>query len=237
MSAALRSLPFAFAACVGISALAACGSSSSSSGTSPAASNDLVFNPPTGAVMTATAGPLPAGALPFSQTFTVTSGGAPPFTFAAVTTPPGLSLAAAGAQPGLTGTLSAILSGTPSQSGLEPFTMTITDATGHAVQATWYVQVAIATPALQVTPATMPNGTRGQPYSVFLTANNGTTPFTWTVTSGTLPPGLNFTPSTGVNFQLSGTPTTAGTFSFTVTAGDGSTPQRTATLNLSVTVK
>jgi hypothetical protein len=187
-------------------------------------------------VITTTAGPLPPGATPFSQTFTVVSGGAPPFTFTAVTVPPGLSLAAAPTQSGLNGTLSAILSGTPSQPGLEVFTMTVTDATNASINATWYVEVGPAVPALQVIPATMPSGTRGQPYSVFLQATNGTTPFSWSVTTGPLPPGLAFTPSTGVTFQLSGTPTTAGSFPFTVTVSDGSNPTRTAVLSLSVTV-
>lgn len=240
MAGTLRNLALVVVAAFTLTGLSACGhsgsSGSSSNGTASVGTGDITFSPAPATVFTTIAGPLPPNTLPFSQTFTVVSGGAPPFTFTPVTVPPGLALAATAVQPGLTGTLSATLSGTAAQPGLENFTMTVTDAVQHSVTATWYVEVGPAVPALQVTPATMPNGTRGQPYSVFLQATNGTTPFSWSVTTGPLPPGLNFTPSTGVTFQLSGTPTTAGTFPFTVTVSDGSTPTRSAVLSLSVTV-
>ena len=63
------------------------------------------------------------------------------------------------------------------------------------------------------TDKTLPGGTVGQPYSYTLNAN-GTKPITWSLYSGSLPPGLSLS-STGV---LSGTPTTAADFSFTVKA-------------------
>ncbi|MFV0460011.1 MAG: putative Ig domain-containing protein [Actinomycetales bacterium] len=66
-----------------------------------------------------------------------------------------------------------------------------------------------------VDPATAPNGTVAMPYSQTFTASGGTSPYTYDVSSGTLPPGLSFTDGT-----LSGTPTTAGTYSFTIRAQD-----------------
>ena len=54
-------------------------------------------------------------------------------------------------------------------------------------------------------------------YSDQLTVTGGTSPFTWSVSAGTLPPGLTLGASTGL---LSGTPTTAGTYSFTVKVTD-----------------
>jgi hypothetical protein len=71
-------------------------------------------------------------------------------------------------------------------------------------------------PVVTVNPPTLPAGTQGTPYSQQLTATGGQAPFTFTVTTGTPPPGLNLT----AGGLLSGTPTTPGTFNFTVTATD-----------------
>jgi predicted extracellular nuclease len=73
----------------------------------------------------------------------------------------------------------------------------------------------------------MPNGTVGTPYSAAV-PHTGGAPVTVTVSAGTLPPGLSLTG--GV---LTGTPTTAGTFTFTVTA---SNPVSTATQQFTVTI-
>jgi hypothetical protein len=71
-------------------------------------------------------------------------------------------------------------------------------------------------PVITLSPPTLPNGTLTVPYSQTITASGGTAPITFTVTSGTLPPGLALS-SSGV---VSGTPTAAGSFSFTVRATD-----------------
>jgi hypothetical protein len=75
---------------------------------------------------------------------------------------------------------------------------------------------------------TLPNGTLGASYRQTLNAT-GTTPITWSIDSGTLPTGLNLSGST-----ISGTPTTAGTSTFTVKAANGIVPD--ATRQLSITV-
>ncbi|MFC7645284.1 Ig domain-containing protein [Streptosporangium lutulentum] len=51
----------------------------------------------------------------------------------------------------------------------------------------------------------------------------------WSVTAGSLPPGLTLNTSTG---QLSGTPTTGGTFSFTVRVVDAQNQSTTRTVSL-----
>ncbi len=61
------------------------------------------------------------------------------------------------------------------------------------------------------------DGRVGQSYSDFLTAAGGTKPYTWSIINGSLPAGLSLNPTTG---QISGTPTTAGTSSFTVQVTD-----------------
>ena len=59
----------------------------------------------------------------------------------------------------------------------------------------------------------------------------GTSPFTWSVSAGTLPPGLTLGASTGL---LSGTPTTAGSYSFTVKVTDSSGLSDTEAVSLTV---
>jgi hypothetical protein len=191
----------------------------------------IQFTPATGTTINTTAGDV------FTQTFSVTTGGDPPFTFTAGTTPPGLSVGAGSTQTGLNGTLSFVLSGTPSQQGLYTLTVNVVGANGASQEAAWSIEVGQANPPLTVTPAALPGATLGQPYSQLLTVQNGMDPITWTVSDPQdLPPGIATVPSTGVTFRLSGTPTTQGTFSFTVTVSDGSTPPRTAILSLSITV-
>ena len=71
-----------------------------------------------------------------------------------------------------------------------------------------------STTAVAVTSATLPAATVGVPYSQTLAAKGGTPPYTaWSKVSGNLPPGLGGPSATGA---VSGTPTTAGTYTFIV---------------------
>jgi hypothetical protein len=74
-------------------------------------------------------------------------------------------------------------------------------------------------PLITVAPPTAPNGTVGVAYSQQITASGGTGPYTFAISSGTLPAGLTLTPA-GL---LSGTPTTAGSSAVTIRAIDGTT--------------
>ena len=74
-----------------------------------------------------------------------------------------------------------------------------------------------------------PSGEAGAAYSDQLTVTGGTSPFTWSVSAGTLPPGVTLNASTGL---LSGTPTTAGTYSFTVQVTDQSGLSSTEAVSL-----
>ena len=56
----------------------------------------------------------------------------------------------------------------------------------------------------------------------------------WSIVSGALPTGLRLNPSTG---QLSGTPTTLGTSTFTIRVQDSSTPQQSDQKSFSLTVE
>ncbi len=69
--------------------------------------------------------------------------------------------------------------------------------------------------------STVPNAVANQPYTGSLTATGGDAPFTWAITAGSLPAGLTLNSSTG---QITGTPTTGGSVSFTVQATDSAHP-------------
>ena len=73
---------------------------------------------------------------------------------------------------------------------------------------------------LTITTTSVPDGFKNVAYSATLAASGQLTPYTWSIASGALPTGLSLTSGTGV---ISGTPTAAGTFSFTarVTAANG----------------
>jgi hypothetical protein len=148
------------------------------------------------------------------------NGGTPPFTMAVApgsALPPGLQLIS-GAQvvptfpPGTT-----VIAGAPTFAGLYTFDLVATDALGKSVVRTYTLRVSnISILSGIKTPRA------GEAYSFQFTTVGGTGPYTYTVapwvTSSTpgLPPGLELSPS-GL---LSGTPTSTGFYSFTVTAQD-----------------
>lgn len=74
-------------------------------------------------------------------------------------------------------------------------------------------------------PAACNNAVAGYAYSCQLTESNGTAPFKWTVTGGSLPPGITLNPSTGL---LSGTPSAVGTYVPQIIVTDSSNPVQTS---------
>jgi hypothetical protein len=65
--------------------------------------------------------------------------------------------------------------------------------------------------------AALKGGTTGVAYSETISAQGGTTPYTFAVTSGTLPTSTSLNSATGV---ISGTPSLAATASFTIKVTD-----------------
>src|SRR4029434_1761146 len=86
-----------------------------------------------------------------------------------------------------------------------------------------------------ITTSSLPGGRVGSSYAATIAATGGTPPYKWSVVSGSVPSGLSLS-SSG---DLSGTPQTAGTFTFTVQVadnrGNGNNP-RTASRTFSVSM-
>jgi hypothetical protein len=92
----------------------------------------------------------------------------------------------------------------------------------------------VGTNALAVSTASVPGATVGSLYpGTVLSALGGTAPYSWSVASGSLPPGLSLDASSGT---ISGTPTTGGTYGFTVGVSDSEQTPVTMTKDLSITV-
>jgi hypothetical protein len=71
---------------------------------------------------------------------------------------------------------------------------------------------------VKITTTSLPNGTVGTSYSAAINTKLGTVPFLWTVSAGSLPPGIGMTPSADTRSALlSVTPTTAGSYTFGIT--------------------
>ena len=165
---------------------------------------------------------LPGGevGVAYSTTLAETGGTAPyTWTVSSGSLPGGLSLNSS----------TGAISGTPTTVGTPSFSVTVKDSDGITSPA---ANLSIAISGVTITTSSLPNGTVSAAYSTTLNASGGTAPYTWTLTTGSLPAGLTLNSSSGV---IGGTPTTANTFSFSITAKDslGST---SPAANLSITI-
>jgi hypothetical protein len=116
---------------------------------------------------------------------------------------------------------SGTISGTPTTAGTYPFFVVVTDTTGLSGPASF--SITVSKPPMVINTYSLPQAKEGTSYTTSFSATGGTYPYNWTITSGSLPPGLILDPSTGV---ISGIPGrgTAGTFSFTISVSDLSLP-------------
>jgi hypothetical protein len=196
---------------------------------SATANLSIKISPATLAITTAS---LPAGtvASPYPSTTLQASGGVSPYTWALASgssLPAGLSLSTGG-----------VISGTPATAGSYSLTFVVTDSLTppDTAQATLALTIsgAPSAPPLALTTTTLPNATLNTAYSATLTATGGVTPYTFSLANSTsLPAGLTLS-SAGV---ISGTPTKAGSTSFSIQVVDSSTPTPLSqTGNLSITV-
>jgi 6-phosphogluconolactonase (cycloisomerase 2 family) len=139
------------------------------------------------------------------------------------------SLASGTLPPGITLSASGILFGTPTAVGSFTFSVQVTD--GISTATTSYT-INVSLSPLTFTSNTMPAAGSGKAYSQPLPVTGGTLPHTATLTAGTLPPGL----ALSTNGLITGTPSSAGSFTFTVNVTDSSTPAQSATQTLTIAV-
>ena len=124
---------------------------------------------------------------------------------------------------------SGVLSGTAATTGVYPFTVSVADAKfGVASQ---QYQLTVQSNALTITTSSLPPATVGAAYTFGLQEANGSPPWTWSVASGSPPPGIQLASDSGM---LAGTPTSAGSFAFTVQVTDGTTATARANFTLVV---
>jgi len=168
---------------------------------------------------------LPGGVMGvvYSQTLAAT-GGVTPYiwSIAAGSLPSGLSMNSSGQ-----------ISGTPTTSGTANFTVKVTDSETPSAQGTTAnLSITVSTP-LQVITSGLSIGVINTAYGDALSASGGNFPYAWSISVGSLPPGLLLASATG---QISGTPTQTGVFNFTAKVIDSSSPAQVAMANLSITI-
>jgi hypothetical protein len=93
--------------------------------------------------------------------------------------------------------------------------------------------VATSVPALTISNTRLPAGVTGSPYNAQLTAAGGTGSYTWSLGSGSLPTGLKLNATTG---EITGTPSAAGTYRFTVAVHNAGPPSQQTPAALSITI-
>lgn len=161
----------------------------------------------------------------YNQTAQV-SGGLAPYTWSLTSgsLPPGLALT------GSTG----VIYGVPTNSQSYSFELTVNDSntptSSDTQQFSVFVSGSVGVP-LSITTTTFPLSQVGAVYSETTQATGGATPYTWSVSAGSLPSGLALTASNGT---LYGVPTTVQTGSFTLQVTDSLSATDTQAYNLIV---
>ncbi len=152
---------------------------------------------------------MPAGNVGAAYTATtiVATGGVAPYVFSVSngTLPVGLSMTPAG-----------VISGTPTTTGTANVNVTATDANGCTGSGLYVMTINAACTAVTITPATLNSGIIGLFYNQTLTSTGGTAPYSYVVTTGTLPTGLTL----ATNGALTGTVAAPATSTFSVRVTD-----------------
>ena len=143
----------------------------------------------------------------YTHSFAI-SGGVAPYQAILVGLPGGLGFSSA----------TATLSGTPNVARTDiQLQLTVTDSGDPQQSLVESMLLTVKPLRVQITTAALTSGQVNVPYSDQVVAENGSTPFSWAVVAGVLPSGLRLNLNTGA---ISGTPTVAGTGTFTIQVTD-----------------
>ncbi len=154
------------------------------------------------------------------------TGGTPPYTWSIS---PGTGALPAGLK---LGHATGAITGTPTSAAMAHFTVQVTDAASPGQSSTESLSVDVVNP-LSLSTLTLPTAVLNSTYSQSLSAFGGVQPYTWSVSSGSLPAGLTLSPASGT---LNGTPASDGTSTFTVQVVDSGNPGLSASRTYTVSV-
>ena len=184
----------------------------------------------------------PAGTLEVGVVYAVTcsvSGGVGPYSWTVNTgsLSPGIGFAGlTSAGPGIAA------SGTFTTAGSFPFTLKVTDSPNNVASSGVALPApeglggtVIPAPSISCLPVTGPAQV-GVPYSAACTVTNGTAPYTFDISTGTLPGGLFTSANGGNQFTVFGTPTANGAYNYTVRVRDSASTIQPATQNFTGTI-
>ncbi|MBD9402357.1 autotransporter domain-containing protein [Comamonas sp. CMM02] len=174
------------------------------SGTSSPATVSITVSAPS---ITLSPGSLSNGivGVTYNSSFSASGGTAPySYNITSGSMPAGLSLSPSGT-----------LSGTPTTGGAYNFSIGVQDRYGATGSQTY--SLTVSAPSITLSPGSLSNGTVGTPYSATLSSTGGTAPYSYSITSGSLPTGLSLNTGTGA---ISGIPSVAGAYNLTITATD-----------------
>ena len=147
------------------------------------------------------------------------TGGVFPYTWAITSgsLPPGLTLQSSG-----------FIIGTPTRLGSYNFQLQVSDSSVPPVSVAQAITLNVNPIPLSVLGSPLSPAPVNVLYHSQIPISGGTPPFTFGISSGSLPPGLALDPVTGF---IDGTPTQVGAFNFTAIGTDSGQPQQTATAN------
>src|SRR2546425_3238825 len=151
----------------------------------------------------------------------------PVFSVVAGKLPPGLFM------PSTYGCCGDAIGGTPTHKGRFTFTIQVKDGAGNVANQAFSIAIRPAA-ALTITfPTTCCNdGTVGTSYLQNFFLSGGVAPFSASIASGQLPPGLSLSASPPIS--ITGVPTTRGTFMFTVRVTDSKGAQATKSGSITI---
>ena len=132
-------------------------------------------------------------------------------------------------------TSSGVIAGRTALPGLYPFSLQVTDASGHSATAAFSLTVTVppVASALAITNSALPAADVSMLYTASLSAIGGVRPYQWNLVSGVLPSGIQLQTSSGV---IAGRTALSGSYPFSVQVTDASGHSATAAFSLTVAV-